>query len=117
MTTDFSFDDASISGLYPSQMGFNALAKDLNIGRNSLYQFLREQGVLDQYNMPTEDYNNKDYFINKTKYIPGASYDFLMVTNEGIKFINELVKAKYVKKKYKKKFRDYTGFKRSGESI
>lgn len=96
--TNFSFDD--IQSIYPEETGFNALSKELGIGRNTLYKILRKHGVLDLDNYPTLNYKDKGYFKSKIK-LRRNKYDgdvVLLVTAKGYEFISNLLFNNELKK-------------------
>jgi phage antirepressor YoqD-like protein len=66
------------------------LATLINIsgmGRNNLLKYLREKGILNQYNEPTDSYKDLNYFKRRTN-----GYEPILVTPAGAKFITRLLK-------------------------
>ena len=80
----------------------NDVAKALNngIGRNNLYKFLRQQGVLMRDNTPYQQFITRGYFKVKISPIKIGSYienkSTTYVTAKGMEYIKKLVKDKYI---------------------
>ncbi len=76
----------------------NQVAKVVGIGRNKLFAFLREQGILLWNNTPYQRYMEQKYFVLKESIVQ-RGYDSMnvcttYVTAKGIEFINKLIKEK-----------------------
>ena len=72
-----------------------------NIGRNSLFEFLRNQKILQQDNIPYQKYIDSGYFrVIETKYtIPSGETKIslkTLVLQKGVAYINKLLKEKDV---------------------
>lgn len=70
-----------------------------NIGRNSLFEFLRNQKILQQDNIPYQKYIDSGYFrVIETKYtIPSGETKIslkTLVLQKGVAYINKLLKEK-----------------------
>ncbi len=101
MIFDFSNKNLKIQNNFdPTLYG---LAKHWNFQRNKFYQKLREYGILDEFNIPTSEY--EDYFIpyqNSNTYYAGKPG--FLVTSEGQDLILKTLKEQdIVELKIKKK--------------
>lgn len=73
------------------------------LGRNKLYEFLRNEGVLMQHNEPYQTYCDQGYF--KLEQVPKYNnwgqlhqyFPVLFVSPKGIEFINKLIEKKEAK--------------------
>jgi phage regulator Rha-like protein len=68
------------------------VAKALGTGRNRMYQFLRQQGLLKMDNSPYQEYIDRDYFevelrTYKDKNFKDVTYPMTMVTGRGVDYI------------------------------
>lgn len=78
-----------------------SVAKLLNLTKGSitLYKILRDEHILDQNNLPYQQYLNRNYFVVKEKLIRKNSFEklhkFPLVTQKGIDYINRLIMQKY----------------------
>lgn len=69
----------------------------LQIGRNKLFQFLRDKDVLDYDNTPYQSFIDRGYFEITTKEIPRNRHRnklqlVTLVTPKGLKYIEKLLK-------------------------
>jgi phage antirepressor YoqD-like protein len=64
------------------------------LGRNQLYDFLKKQNIIEWNNAPKSEFISKGYFIYHIAKKPWSPRQFVttLVTEEGLKFIKELVK-------------------------
>lgn len=79
----------------------NEVAKCFKTGRNRLFEFLRQKGILmkgeDNQNMPYQQYIEQKIFVVREYTIPDADGELVnrvqtLVTSKGIKFIDKLLK-------------------------
>lgn len=71
---------------------------DLQLGKNQLYAFLKEEQVIDKNNCPCQEYINRGLF---DKYVKiqrwnGRAYTVALVSDEGLEFIKQLVLTKKI---------------------
>ena len=75
------------------------VAKTLDIGRNKLFAFLRENKILMSDNLPYQKYMNRSYFeVIQTPVKMGndiLDHPQTLVTPRGIEYISKLLKNKY----------------------
>lgn len=75
------------------------VAKTLDIGRNKLFAFLRENKILMSDNLPYQKYMNRSYFeVIQTPVKKGndvLDHPQTLVTPRGIEYISKLLKNKY----------------------
>lgn len=84
-------------------MGMHTLSTILKLGRNILYQFLRDEGVLKANNLPNADYV-KYFRIKYKQRKKGKKGDKVtIVTREGVDFIIALVEQRYERVPYRRK--------------
>lgn len=64
------------------------------IGRNILFEILRDNNILDRFNQPYQKFVNQNYFEIKQifNYYSGEPYYTTLVTSKGIDFILKLLK-------------------------
>lgn len=79
----------------------NEVAKCFKTGRNRLFEFLRQKGILmkgeDNQNMPYQQYIEQGLFVVREYTIPDADGELVnrvqtLVTGKGIRFIDKLLK-------------------------
>ncbi len=74
------------------------VAKSLGIGRNKLFEFLREEKILMSDNTPYQEYMDRDYFVVEQRPCGPEDKQFFKavtyVSNKGIIFIERLLKKK-----------------------
>ena len=95
------FYDAVTGG--PTTLEVGTVAKILNcgIGRNKLFEFLKNEGILDGRNIPYQRYVDAGYFrVVETRYLlpigDYATYSKTVVYQKGVDFIRKcLVKKGY----------------------
>lgn len=69
----------------------NYVAKCLKTGRNRLFRFLRNKGVLMKDNVPYQRYISQGYFTIRERTVCGFNTVQTLVTAKGVDFIGELI--------------------------
>ena len=92
--------DTFINGSNVKPMNDVAKALNSGIGRNNLYKFLRQQGVLMKDNTPYQQFITRGFFKVKISPIKIGGYienkSTTYVTSKGMEYIKKLVEDKYV---------------------
>lgn len=74
----------------------NQASKTLNMGRNKLYEFLRENKVLMSDNTPYQRYVDQEYFVVKQNSINKGNFSKIhpqtFITAKGIDYVSKLLK-------------------------
>lgn len=74
----------------------NEVAKIIGMGRNKLFQILRENKLLMKNNLPYQEYVDRDYFSVREVVIKRSEYDDIkrqtLVTTKGLDYINKRIK-------------------------
>jgi phage antirepressor YoqD-like protein len=74
----------------------NDVAKSLGVGRNNLFEFLRDKKILMSDNVPYQRFCDSDYFVVKEHTIMMGNYSQnktqTFVTSKGIDYIRKLLK-------------------------
>lgn len=95
------FYDAVTGGLTTLEVGTVAKILNCGIGRNKLFEFLKNEGILDGRNIPYQRYVDAGYFrVVETRYLlPSgdyATYSKTVVYQKGVDFIRKcLIKKGY----------------------
>ncbi|MGC4035216.1 MAG: phage antirepressor KilAC domain-containing protein [Chitinophagaceae bacterium] len=73
-------------------MGEAARVLQLDLGKNQLYAYLKEQKIIRADNSPFIEYEQKGFFKCYTKIQPwnGYPYQLTLVTAKGLEFIRQL---------------------------
>lgn len=90
------FFDAVTNSKTAIDMAKVAKVLDKNIGRNKLFEFLRNKGILQRDNIPMQCYIDRGYFrVIETKYTKpdGSTHINLktLVYQKGVNYINKLL--------------------------
>lgn len=73
-------------------MPIRIVATELKYGRNKLFKLLRDNGILDKYNIPYQRYIENGFFeVKKTKKNNGEIYDQTFAKNKGLELCRKLI--------------------------
>lgn len=83
-------------GITEPPIGMNAFSKNVKVGKYKLYQFLRDQNILDENNKPLSEFEDCFKIVLKERQSTYTKDEVLLVTEKGQGIIRSLVGEKYI---------------------